>query len=275
MERPQIGVLLPFGWRGLFAVGPVHRAAAHCTGEDRLENLVIIVVFLIAVAQALTILLTLRRERDIKQLGELVDAQRLHIVELRAWLAGRNAAQPHRTEREPASEPKSGPIAGNPKAPGPATTPKDLPETLQARTTGDEAAQAMKILNWQREIIAGLRAGLKWGALPEPVKTRVPEPAIRPKDLPDAKRLSTAENELKPATKAFKWFKEDANEPHEIVAAREIVALNGGVPPEPAITPSDLSDAIRPSSAESELERATKAINWLKENTDKAKAQSQ
>jgi hypothetical protein len=254
--------------------GPVHRAAAHSTGEGRLDNLVIIVVFLIAVAQALTILLTLRRERDIKELGELVDAQRLHIVELKAWLAGRNAAQPHRTEREPIGEPISEPIANNPKASGAATTPKDSAETLQSRTTEDEAAQAMKVLNWQREIIAGLRAGLKWGAPPEPAITRVPEPAITPKDLPDAIRPSTAENELKPATKAFKWFKEDADEPREIVAAREIVALSGGVPPEPAMTPKDLSDAIRPSAIENELERANKAIDWLKENTDKAKAQS-
>ena len=98
-----------------------------------MSNLQITVtVIAIAVAQALTILLTLGRERDIKELRELVnelrqvvDEQRLRIVELRAWLAGRNAAQPSLS-----------------KAPEP-------------------AAQAMKVLNWQREIVAGLQAGLK------------------------------------------------------------------------------------------------------------------
>jgi len=162
-----------------------------------LNNLVIIAVFLIAVAQILTILLTIRRERDIKELAKLVDEQRQRIVELAAWLAGRNAALPlvTKSEREPISEP----IANNTKAPESAITPKELPETIQSRTTEDEAAT--KVLNWQREILAGLRAGLGKGAAPS-------EPA-----------------------KAFKWFKEDADEPREIVAGP-----NGGA----AKTPKDL-----------------------------------
>ena len=121
----------------------LHRAAGLSIGEGRMNNLQITVtVIAIAVAQALTILLTLGRERDIMELRELVnelravvDEQRLRIVELRAWLAGRNAAQPSLS-----------------KAPEPAITPKDLPETIPPRTTEDEAAQAMKVLNWQREI---------------------------------------------------------------------------------------------------------------------------
>ncbi len=228
-----------------------------------MNNLEITVsIIAIAGAQALTILLTLGRERDIKELRELVrelrevvDEQRLRVVELRAWLAGRNAALPSLS-----------------KAPEPVITPKDLPETIQPRTTEDEAAQAMKVLNWQREIVAGLQAGLKGGA--------PPEPAVTPKDLPDTVRPSTTEDELKGATKAFKWFKADANDPREIVEAREIVAgLKGGAPPEspitkvpePAITPKDLPDTIGPSTTEDELSRVTKAINWLIEDADKAK----
>ena len=43
-----------------------------------------IIVMGIAVVQALTILLTFRRERDVKELRELVDEQRLRLAELRA-----------------------------------------------------------------------------------------------------------------------------------------------------------------------------------------------
>jgi hypothetical protein len=214
-----------------------------------MDNLTIAIIA-IAVAQALTILLSIGREREIKKLRELVDEQRLHIVKLSAWLAGRNAAQSPRikSEREPILEP----IANNMKAPEPAITPKDLPDTIQPRTTEDEAAHAMKTLNWSREIVAGLQAGLKGGA--------PPEPAITPKDLPDTTRPSTTEDKLKRATKAFKWFKEDADEPREIVEAREIVTgLKGRVPPEPAITPQ------RPSTAEDEPKRATKATDWSRE----------
>ena len=42
------------------------RAAAHSIGEDRMNNLTIAIIA-IAVAQALTILLTIGREREIKR----------------------------------------------------------------------------------------------------------------------------------------------------------------------------------------------------------------
>jgi uncharacterized protein YlaN (UPF0358 family) len=111
----------------------------------------------------------------------------------------------------------------------------------------------------------------------------MPEPAIAiaPKDLPNTIRPSTAEDELKRTTKAFKWFKEDADEPRAIIEAREIIAgLGGRVPPElatmtvpePAVTPKDLPDTVRPRTTEEELERATKAIEGLKEDVDKARA---
>ena len=92
----------------------------------------------LAVAQALTILLTIRRERDIKELRELVDEQRLHILELRA--SGRNAGRPSRAQE-------------------PAKMPRDLlePKTIQPRTTEDEAARAVKVPNLPREIVATLQ----------------------------------------------------------------------------------------------------------------------
>jgi hypothetical protein len=198
-------------------------------------NNLTIAVIAIAVAQALTILLTIGRDREIKKLRELVTQQRIFISEIKGWLMRERIelAQPRRMK------PDGEPIAGEIKVP---------------------------------EII------------PEIKKTpeiKLPEPAIRPKDLPDTIRPSPTEDELKRATKAFKWFKEDADEPREIVEAREIVAgLKGRAPPEPAITkvpepaktPKSLSDAIQPSTSDDELKRATKAINSLKEEVDRARA---
>jgi hypothetical protein len=236
-----------------------------------LDNLVIITVavFLIALAQGLTILLTIRRERDLKELAGLVDEQRLYMVELTAWLAGRNAAQPRRLKSE--REPGRGQIAERTRAPEPATKTQNLPEATPSRTAEDEATQAIKVRNWQRQILAGLRAGLKEGAMPEP--TRAAEQGTTSREPPDATGPDAPEDEPEGANKAVKWFKDDPSEPREIAAAREIVArLNAATtPPEPAITPKDLPDATQPTTAEDELERATKAINWLKEDADKAR----
>jgi len=169
-----------------------------------MDNLVIAVIA-IAVAQALTILLAIGREREIKKLRELVNEQRLHIVELRAWLAGRNAAQPRRikSEREPIREsirePIREPIANNMKAPEPAIRPRDLPETIQPRTAEDEAARVTKAINWFKEIQSAQPRRMK----PEPIAE--PEPTITP----------NTEDETKAVDKA-----------------REIVAILHGTPPE-------------------------------------------
>jgi sirohydrochlorin ferrochelatase len=56
--------------------------------------LVIIVVFLIAVAQVLMVHLTIRREEEIKELDRLVEEQRLQVGELKTWLGRRYGAQP-------------------------------------------------------------------------------------------------------------------------------------------------------------------------------------
>jgi HAMP domain-containing protein len=118
-----------------------------------MNNLQIAVcVIAIAVAQALMLLLIFSRERDIKELRELVNElrevvyeQRGRIVELRAWLAGRTAAPLSRIKSE------SERIAKNIKAPEPAITPKDLPETIQPRTTEDELERVTKVINWLKE----------------------------------------------------------------------------------------------------------------------------
>ena len=160
----------------------------------------------IAVAQALTILLTIRRERDVNELRELVDEQRLRIAELRAWLSGRDAAQPRLPK--PEGEPVREPIASNTRL---SVRPLDPKEAGQPRATEDQAAQAMKVINWQREIIAGLRAGLKVGT--------PPEPATASKDLPDVTRPSITENDFERATNAINQLKEEANKPRGTIAS--------------------------------------------------------
>src|SRR5450759_5441631 len=100
-----------------------------------MDNLVIAVIA-IAVVQALTILLTIGREREIKRLRELVAEQRILIVEIRAWLTGR--MQSAKTRR---IKPDREPIADDTRVPEPAIAPEDLPETIQLRSTEDEAAQ--------------------------------------------------------------------------------------------------------------------------------------
>jgi hypothetical protein len=146
-----------------------------------MNNLEITVtVIAIAVAQALTILLTIGRERDIKELRELVnelrelvDEQRVRIVELRSWLAGRNAAQPSRirSEREPIREP----IANNIK-PEPAITPKDLPDTIRPSTIEDELKRAANAISRlkddadkAREIVAAQQAPEMIGSTIKPI----------------------------------------------------------------------------------------------------------
>ena len=113
-----------------------------------MDNLVIAVIA-IAVVQALTILLTIGREREIKRLRELVAEQRILIVEIRAWLTGRmQSAQPRRIK------PDREPIADDMRVPEPEITPKDLPDT-RPRLTEDEIAEMMGA-DKAREIIAVL-----------------------------------------------------------------------------------------------------------------------
>ena len=183
-----------------------------------------IAVIGIAVAQALTILLTIRRERDVKELRELVDEQRLHIVQLRAWLAGRNSVQRSliKSEREPVGEPTADIIKGL----EPAIAPKDLSELIQPRAIEDEAGQSGHAdsgvgrpsgqAQWPIEELQRHVARLKAGAPSQPAIPEVPEPE---KDSPDTIRPSTTGDELERATKAINWLKEDADKPREIGAS--------------------------------------------------------
>jgi hypothetical protein len=170
-------------------------------------NLFFMVVFFIALAQALTILLTIRRERDVKELRELVDAQRLHNVELKALLVGRSTAWPRlkKSKRETRGEaPIRDPIANNNKSSEKTILPVAISPSLTAE---NEAARAVKVIDWQREIIAGLRAGLKGTALEESAKT--------PNGLPDTP--NAPENELERTAKAINWLKEEADKARDNV----------------------------------------------------------
>jgi hypothetical protein len=55
------------------------------TGEGQMNNLIFAVIA-IAVAQALTILLTIGRDRESKKLREIVAQQRIFISEIKGWL---------------------------------------------------------------------------------------------------------------------------------------------------------------------------------------------
>jgi hypothetical protein len=173
-----------------------------------MDNLTIAVIA-IAVAQAVTILLTIGREREIKRLRELVAEQRILIVEIRAWLTGRmQSAQPGRIK------PDREPIADDMRVQEPAITPKDSPDTIRLRTPEEETARVMKAINWMNEVQS---------AQPRPVKpdgdqprADVPALVMMPKDLPERPRLT--EDEIKEMVGADK--------------AREIVAVLHGTPPE-------------------------------------------
>jgi hypothetical protein len=170
------------------------------------DNLFFMLFFFIALAQALTILLTIRRERDVKELREFVDAQRLHNVEVKAWLVGQSTARRRLKEskRETRGEAPTRDALANNKASEQTMSPV---ATSPSGTAENEAARAMKVIDWQREIIAGLRAGLK--------ETALEKSAIMPSDLPDTSRPNTPENER--TAKAINWLKEETEKARDNV----------------------------------------------------------
>jgi len=167
------------------------------------DNLCLILVFCIAIAQALTILLTIRRERDVKELREFVDHQRLHNVKLTAWLAGNRSAASHRLKKPKREKSATGePKANNNKLLGP---PKSPVAPSQPRIAENEAA-------WQRDILAGLRTGLKSSARDGSAKT--------PNGLPDTIRQNP-EKALERTEKAIELLREETDK------AREDANLHG------------------------------------------------
>ena len=107
-----------------------------------------IAVMVLAVAQVLTVLLTIGRDREIKQLRELITEQRIHIAELRAWVSGRmRSAQPRRIKK-PDREPIPEPTVQEPPKELPANTqqPADEPETEE-----DASKRMTKVIRWFKE----------------------------------------------------------------------------------------------------------------------------
>jgi hypothetical protein len=204
-----------------------------------LTSVLEVAVFGLAIAQVLTILLTIRRERDIEHLRELVEGQGLRLAELRAWLAGRNASQTRRmaSERKPDPEPPANVKTSESGMP--------LEETGQPRSPEDDVARATKALEWKREVAARLQSGIKGQV--EPTR-RVATPA---------------------AEDGFKWFKDDPSEPREIAEARGIV--NGlGKTSHTETQDSAESLEMRPRAAHDELERINRAVTRLKEDMDQS-----
>jgi ribosomal protein L29 len=179
------------------------------------------------------IILTIRRERDINELRELVEEQRLRLAELRAWLAGRNASQTRRigSERKPHPEPTANVKASESGMP--------VEEPRQSRPSEDDVARETKALEWQREVAARLQSGLK-------------------------SRMPPTEQATKPAAEAgFKWFKDEPNEPREI-APRGIVAGLGNTN-QPRAHDSLESKTIGPNTELNEVERTLRAIRSLRD----------
>jgi hypothetical protein len=196
---------------------------------DNLElvSVLEVAVFGLAIAQMLLILLTVRRERDIKELRDLVEEQRLHLGELNAWLAGRSASQARQiaSENKPEAEPTLTVQA-----------PKSEISVRETRTAEDDLARAAKDLAWKHDVAARLRLG----ANAQPTTTS--------------------------AVGAFKWFKDDPNEPPEIVEARRAVNAKAYRSQDRG---SAESPATQPSTAHVEVERTLRAIRFLREEADK------
>jgi hypothetical protein len=161
-----------------------------------------IAVVALAFAQALTILLTIGREREIKQLRELITEQRTLIAQMRAWMSGRmQSAQPRRmkADREPMRESKAPPVK-----------PPTQVETREDTTKGLTTAKPTQ----------------------EPIaEKKAQKPEIKLKDLHDTVKPRTPEDETKEdatkrLTKVTDWLKED------VAKAREIVAARHGKPPD-------------------------------------------
>ena len=183
-------------------------------------NNLVIAVIAIAVAQALIVLLTIGRDREIKQLRERIAKQRMLIVELRAWVAEimqRSQQRRITPDREPIREPME-PVRREPipksiadeiKVSEPVVTPKDLPETVQPRTTDEEPAPAMNTNNWLKEIQSAQPRQMR----PEPIAE--PEPTI----MLDTTRPRLTEDEIRETIG-------DADK------ARAIITVLYGKPPE-------------------------------------------
>jgi hypothetical protein len=194
-----------------------------------LINVLEVAVFGLALAQILTIILTFRRERDVEDLRELVEEQRLRHAELRAWLAGRSASQSSRI----ASEGKPGPEWTATVKVSESGMP--LLETKPGRSE-DDPVGAARALEWQRDVAARLRSSLQ-------------------------SQIPTTEQATPTSPTVFKWFKDDPPEPPEIAEARSMVAGQPQAPDQDSLE----RKTTRSNGELDEVERTLKAIKSLKD----------
>ncbi len=138
--------------------------------------------------------------------------------------------------------------------------PRDLPDALSPPPPRDDAARAEEVLSWQREITALLQPDFKGSRSPL-------EFGKAPERLVDDQSTGNRPD----AVEIFHSLKKDPAEPQEASSAHKMVADPGAAAPEtePTIAPKDLL-ATSPSTEE-ELERATRAIDRLKEDVEKAR----
>ena len=185
-------------------------------------NNLTIAVIAIAVAQALTILLTIGRDREIKKLRELVTQQRLFISEIKGWLLRERIelAQPRRIK------PDRRPIADEIRVSENKTPEIKIPGIKASEIVPGNNAPEIKIPEIKApEIVPENNAPeIK---MPE---VKVPEQPVTLKDLLATVQTDTPEDETKEdatkrLTKATNWLKEDVDK------AREIVAVLHGKPP--------------------------------------------
>jgi len=193
-----------------------------------LINVLEVAVFGLAIAQMLTIILTFRRERDVEDLRELVEEQRLRLAELRAWIAGRSALQSSRIATEGKPDPE---WTANVKV---SESGMPLRETKPGPYE-DDPAGAERALEWQRDVAARLRSGLQ-------------------------SQIPTTQQATPISATGFKWFKDDPLEPAEIAEARSMVAGQPHVPDQGALE----SKTTRSTGELDEVERTLKAIKSLK-----------
>jgi hypothetical protein len=184
--------------------------------------------FRISLAQILTIILTFRRERDVEDLRELVEEQRIRHAELRAWLAGRSASRSSRiaSEGKPAPEWTATVKVSESGMP--------LLETKPGRSE-DDPVGAARALEWQRDAAARLRSSLQ-------------------------SQIPTTEQATPTSPTVFKWFKDDPPEPPEIAEARSMVAGQPQAPDQDSLE----SKTTRSIGELDEVERTLKAIKSLK-----------
>jgi translation initiation factor 2B subunit (eIF-2B alpha/beta/delta family) len=103
-----------------------------------------VIVFGLAIAQMLLILLTLYRERDVRDLRDQIEEQHLRLMEMRAWLAGLRASQSK--QLAPENKPESGASAYDAAS-----------EELRPSST----AQAAKTREWEQDVATRLQASIK------------------------------------------------------------------------------------------------------------------